>query len=159
MATISFGDEELFSERPEWADVVPLEQYENINPLAPIFYTEEYKDATNYFRAIAKSGEKSRRVLELTESVISQNPAHYSAWQYRYETLLALLTASSPSGVISPSDPLLEAEIELMDVLAVRFLKTASSSSSHRSLDVDVKNYHTWSYRQWLLRLFRRQRR
>ncbi|CAA7266213.1 unnamed protein product [Cyclocybe aegerita] len=172
MATISFDDEELFSERPDWADVVPLEQYENISPLAPIFYTEEYKDATNYFRAIAKSGEKSRRVLELTESVIRQNPAHYSAWQYRYETLLALLTASSPSGVISPSDPLLVAEIELMDILAVRFLKTYQVWHHRRllvaltrkpqrelqfitrSLDADVKNYHTWSYRQWLLAYF-----
>ena len=31
----------LFSERPEWADVQPLEQYEDANPIAPIFYTEE----------------------------------------------------------------------------------------------------------------------
>jgi protein farnesyltransferase/geranylgeranyltransferase type-1 subunit alpha len=31
----------LFAERPEWADVQPLEQYEDANPIAPIFYTEE----------------------------------------------------------------------------------------------------------------------
>lgn len=36
-------DAPLFTERPEWADVVPLEQYENANPIAPIFYTEECK--------------------------------------------------------------------------------------------------------------------
>ena len=41
-------------------------------------YTD--KDATNYFRAIVKAGEKSSRVMELTESIIRQNPAHYSAW-------------------------------------------------------------------------------
>jgi protein farnesyltransferase/geranylgeranyltransferase type-1 subunit alpha len=89
----------LFAERPEWADVQPLEQYEDANPIAPIFYTEECeclvgttprhrfieqspsdKDATNYFRAIVKAGEKSPRVMELTEGIIRQNPAHYSAW-------------------------------------------------------------------------------
>ena len=31
----------LFAERPEWADVQPLDQYEDANPIAPIFYTEE----------------------------------------------------------------------------------------------------------------------
>lgn len=31
----------LYSQRPEWTDVLPLEQYENISPLAPIFYTDE----------------------------------------------------------------------------------------------------------------------
>lgn len=34
-------DQLLFAERREWADIVPLEQYENITPLAPIFYTPE----------------------------------------------------------------------------------------------------------------------
>ncbi len=103
----------LFAERPEWADVTPLEQYENLTPLAPILYTEECepfvflrskvlfidrdvfcrffladKDATNYFRAIVKKGEKSLRVLDLTEQVIELNPAHYSAW---YVFLLAFV--------------------------------------------------------------------
>jgi hypothetical protein len=31
----------LYAERPEWSDVVPIPQYENIQPLAPIFYTPE----------------------------------------------------------------------------------------------------------------------
>lgn len=31
----------LYSESPEWADVTPQQQYENVDPLAPIFYTEE----------------------------------------------------------------------------------------------------------------------
>ena len=38
------------------------------------------RDATDYFRGIVKSGEMSPRVLELTEHIIRQNPAHYSAW-------------------------------------------------------------------------------
>lgn len=38
------------------------------------------KDATDYFRGIVKIGEKSPRVLGLTETIIRLNPAHYSAW-------------------------------------------------------------------------------
>ncbi|KAG2343035.1 protein prenylyltransferase [Suillus weaverae] len=149
----------LYSQRPEWADVVPLEQYENVTPLAPIFYTDEYKDATNYFRGIVKSGEMSPRVLELTENVIRQNPGHYSAWQYRYKTLMAL---KSP----------LDDELQLMDELAIKHLKTYQVWHHRRllvqqtrnpgpelefianSLQVDMKNYHTWSYRQWILAYF-----
>ncbi|PPQ79078.1 hypothetical protein CVT25_002303 [Psilocybe cyanescens] len=160
-------DEPLFAELPEWADVKPVEQYEGVNPVAPIFYTPEYTDATNYFRAIVQSGEKSARVLDLTENIIRQNPAHYSAWQYRYETLIALLPTPTPS-----SHPLLTAEVELMDELAVLFLKTYQVWHHRRllvqitrepqrelafikkGLEADSKNYHTWSYRQWILGFF-----
>ncbi len=34
-------DRPFYSTKPEWKDVAPLEQYENINPLAPILYTDE----------------------------------------------------------------------------------------------------------------------
>ncbi|KAJ2912650.1 hypothetical protein MD484_g7767, partial [Candolleomyces efflorescens] len=150
---------ELFADREEWKDVEPLEQYENLTPLAPILYTAEYKDATGYFRAIAKSGEKSPRVLELTEAIIRMNPGHYSAWQYRYETLLAI---SAP----------LDVELKLMDELAVKYLKSYQVWHHRRllvtimrkpvpelafithSFSEDSKNYHTWSYRQWLLAYF-----
>ena len=33
--------DELLADSPEWADVVPIPQYENVNPIAPIFYSEE----------------------------------------------------------------------------------------------------------------------
>lgn len=93
-----FDDPPLLAEDPNWTDVTPLPQYEFANPVAPIFYSKQCKshkifcltetlhrryldqDATDYFRGIVKTGEKSQRVLELTESIIRQNPAHYSAW-------------------------------------------------------------------------------
>lgn len=34
-------DTPLFAEREDWADVQPLEQYEGVNPIAPIFYTAQ----------------------------------------------------------------------------------------------------------------------
>ncbi|KAJ3564782.1 hypothetical protein NP233_g8066 [Leucocoprinus birnbaumii] len=149
----------LFADRPEWSDVVTTPQYETDQPIAPILYSPEYKDASDYFRAIVASQERSERVLELTERLIRLNPAHYTAWQYRYETLLAL---SSP----------LETELELMNELAVKYLKTYQVWHHRRllitqlrtpqpelkfvekCLQVDSKNYHTWSYRQWLLSHF-----
>ncbi|KAH9963002.1 hypothetical protein BC827DRAFT_1369967 [Russula dissimulans] len=155
----STTDHVLFAERPEWSDVLPISQYENIQPLAPIFYSPEYKDATEYFRAIVKTGEKSPRVLQLTETVIKLNPAHYSAWQYRYETLIAI---SAP----------LEPELVLTNALTIaspktyqvwhhrRLLLTALRDPvpelvfNEEILKVDAKNYHTWSHRQWLLAHF-----
>jgi len=152
-------DQPLFADRPEWVDVVPLQQYEGVTPLAPIFYTPAYKDATNYFRGIVKTGEKSARVLDLTENIIRQNPAHYSAWQYRYKTLMTL-------------DAPLDVELQLMDELAVKYLKTYQVWHHRRllvqqtkrpgpelefianALQIDTKNYHTWSYRQWILAHF-----
>jgi len=150
----------LYSTRPEWADVTPVAQYEKANPLAPILYTEEYKDATGYLRAVVQSGEKSERVMKLTEHVIRLNPAHYSAWQYRYETVVAL---SWP----------LDVEMTLMDELAEKYLKTYQVWHHRRLilllpgtvagrvaqeltyianiLRADEKNYHTWAHRQWLL--------
>ncbi|KAJ8518841.1 hypothetical protein ONZ45_g4139 [Pleurotus djamor] len=151
--------EPLYSSLAEWADVQPLEQYENVNPVAPIFYSDEYKDATSYFRGIVKAGEMSPRVLDLTEHIIRLNPAHYTAWQYRYRTLMAL---KSP----------LDVELKLMDELAVEHLKTYQVWHHRRliltesrnpeqelefieqSLKRDTKNYHTWSHRQWVLSYF-----
>lgn len=158
------------------------------------------KDASNYFRGIVKTGEKSPRVLELTERMIRLNPAHYTAWcvcpplslptnsfvlhrQYRYETLLYQLFSSPNSSLTTtPSKksallahPLISNELILLDELSTRFLKTYQVWH-HRRLIVcltgewkrelecttrvlegwegDAKNYHTWSYRQWLLGYF-----
>ncbi|KAH9996714.1 protein prenylyltransferase [Russula compacta] len=146
-------------ERPEWSDMVPVPQYENIQPLAPIFYSPEYKDATDYFRGIVRRGEKSSRALELTETIIRLNPAHYSAWQYRYETLISI---SAP----------LEHELVLTNTLTKaspktyqvwhhrRLLLTAlrdpvpELAFNEEVLKADAKNYHAWSHRQWLLAHF-----
>jgi protein farnesyltransferase/geranylgeranyltransferase type-1 subunit alpha len=34
----------------------------------------------DHFRAVSASGEKSERALELTETIIRMNPAHYTIW-------------------------------------------------------------------------------
>ena len=83
----------------------------------------------------------------------------YVPRQYRYETLIALSAPLAP-------------ELTLMDELAVKFLKTYQVWHHRRllvsitrkakqelafiqkGLQVDEKNYHTWSYRQWILAHF-----
>ena len=103
---------------------------------------------------------------------VSFNPLNFR--QYRYETLVALLFPDSdpkPSKLLA-SHPLITYETSLMDELAVQFLKTYQVWHHRRllvslilnpkrelqfiqdSLEVDTKNYHTWSYRQWVLAFF-----
>jgi protein farnesyltransferase/geranylgeranyltransferase type-1 subunit alpha len=70
-----------YSDSPEWADVAPLVQEESaVAPLAQIAYSEEYAEAMSYLRAVMANGEKTERVLELTEDIIRMNPAHYTVW-------------------------------------------------------------------------------
>ena len=48
-----------------------------------LFSTDAFdsdRDATDYFRGIVKVGEMSERALNVTETVIRLNPAHYTAW-------------------------------------------------------------------------------
>jgi protein farnesyltransferase/geranylgeranyltransferase type-1 subunit alpha len=42
----------LYAERPEWADLVPVAQYENIQPLAPIFYSPECTQPSVVLRTV-----------------------------------------------------------------------------------------------------------
>lgn len=65
----------------------------------------------DFFRAVSASGEKSERALELTETIIRMNPAHYTVWQYRMAILLEL-----------GKD--LEVELELMNEFARENLKS-----------------------------------
>ena len=70
-----------YSENPEWKDIVPLPIEDGgPNALATIAYTEEYKEAVAYLRAIITTQEYSQRGLQLTAHVIRMNPAHYTVW-------------------------------------------------------------------------------
>ncbi|GFZ49588.1 hypothetical protein JCM24511_07708 [Saitozyma sp. JCM 24511] len=151
------------SQREQWADITPIPQDDGPDPLVPIMYSTEcelprwHRDAMDHFRAISLAKEHSERALELTETIIRMNPAHYTVWQFRMATLLAL-------------NKDLETELELMNEFARENLKsyqvwhhrllllTEISPQSpskeidyiHDSLLPDPKNYHTWAYLHWL---------
>lgn len=70
-----------YSNSEQWEDIVPIPQDDGgPNPLAAIAYSEEYSEAMSYLRAVMAKEEKSDRVLELTEDIVAQNPAHYTVW-------------------------------------------------------------------------------
>ena len=70
-----------YADSDEWADIVPIAQDDGgPNPLAAIAYTDEYSEAMSYLRSVMAKNEMSARAIELTEHVISMNPAHYTVW-------------------------------------------------------------------------------
>ncbi|KAI6856698.1 protein prenylyltransferase [Hortaea werneckii] len=159
-----------YAENPAWADIVPLPTDEGgPNPLAAIAYSDDYSETMAYLRAVMAAHEHSPRVLELTEDLIDMNPAHYTVWLYRAETLLAI-----------GAD--LREELEWLNEVALTHQKNyqiwhhrnlivdklcaehgaqedeglwkAECAFVEAMFDRDAKNYHVWSYRQWLVRRF-----
>ncbi|KAI4217700.1 MAG: hypothetical protein LQ351_000296 [Letrouitia transgressa] len=158
-----------YADSAEWADVVPIPQNDSgPDTLAAIAYEEEYSEAMSYFRAITAKDEKSERALDLTEEIISMNPAHYTVWLYRASILFELQKKNKTN----LQEDLLE-ELRWLDTVSLRHLKNyqiwhhRQMLMSHltalprtelpflaRMLSKDSKNYHVWSYRQWLVRHF-----
>ncbi|KAL8927837.1 MAG: hypothetical protein Q9172_001210 [Xanthocarpia lactea] len=158
-----------YSDSEEWADIVPIPQNDGgPNPLAAIAYTEEYSEAMGYLRAVMAKNEKSERVLELTEHIINMNPAHYTIWLYRANTLFRLQNLYQTD----LQEDILE-ELRWLDGISLKHLKNYQIWHHRQTLMAllstipstelsflaqmfakDAKNYHVWSYRQWLVRHF-----
>ncbi|KAL1923043.1 uncharacterized protein VTP21DRAFT_9419 [Calcarisporiella thermophila] len=148
-----------YSERPEWADVVPIPQDDGPNPLVPIAYSQEYQDAMNYFRAIAKTDECSERALRLTTDIISMNPAHYTIWQYRQKILFTL--NKDMDAELDLIESMVECNPKCYQLWHHRQVIVEKLGDASRELDFieealiqEPKNYHAWSYRQWVIRKF-----
>ncbi|KAL6237432.1 hypothetical protein BDW75DRAFT_82735 [Aspergillus navahoensis] len=156
-----------YASNPEWASIEPIPLNDGSEsgavPLATIAYSEDYLEATSYLRAVMAANEMSERALELTEDIISMNPAHYTVWIYRAKVVFAL------------NKDLLE-ELEWLNGVSLKYLKNYQiwhhrqvimSSREHfptlppKEMDFlmemfaqDSKNYHVWTYRHWLVRHF-----
>ena len=166
-----------YSVDPAWADITPLPQDDGgPNALATIAYTDEYTEASAYLRALMAIPEYSPRALDLTAHLIDLNPAHYTVWLYRMQTLKNL-------------DADIEEELEFLNDVSLRYIKNYQIWQHRQVLverlaeqitegkvageaeklekvvqkelmflaemfDKDQKNYHVWSYRQWLVRKF-----
>ncbi|KXL48601.1 hypothetical protein M433DRAFT_56742 [Acidomyces richmondensis BFW] len=158
-----------YSDDPAWSDVTPIPTDEGgPNPLAAIAYSDEYAETMSYLRAVMAVNEYSPRVLELTEDLIDMNPAHYTVWLYRAQCLFAINAD-------------LRMELEWLNETALahqknyqiwhhRFLLLGKLGEENgegldevveaerqfiaQMFEKDAKNYHVWSYRQWLVKRF-----
>ncbi|KAJ3008553.1 hypothetical protein HKX48_008473 [Thoreauomyces humboldtii] len=152
-------EEKLFSEQPEWQDVVPIPQDDGPSPLVPIAYSKEYADAMSYFRGILSVQERSERVLTLTEFIVRLNPGHYSVWKYRQDTVFSLgLDLEDELAFVEEmaEDQPKSYQIWHHRQAVVTRLGDPSREISfiNRMLAIDSKNYHAWSYRQWVVSTF-----
>ncbi|KAI0593074.1 hypothetical protein F4775DRAFT_579556 [Biscogniauxia sp. FL1348] len=154
---------------PDWDDVTPIPQVEPEGALAAIAYTDDYAESMSYLRAVMAAKEYSPRCLQLTEYIISMNPAHYTVWLYRF-AIIEALNISVPDEINWLNDVSLvhlknyqiwHHRQLLMDhyypALASETERVAALAASERAfltkmLELDTKNYHVWSYRQYLVR-------
>ncbi|CAI5511458.1 unnamed protein product [Closterium sp. Naga37s-1] len=141
---------ELLRDSDEWADVEPLPQDDGPDPVVPIAYSREFDDAMGFMRAVLASGERSARVLRLTERVISVNAASYTAWQLRRDVLAHLLSlaepvamSSKPSSTSADENRADEGDWLVQD--EVLYAENVTLSNP--------KNYQVWHHRRWLAAL------
>ncbi|KAJ8755305.1 hypothetical protein K2173_019103 [Erythroxylum novogranatense] len=152
------GETVLPSQRPDFADVIPIPQDDGPNPVVPIAYKQDFVEIMNYFRALYLKDERSPRALQLTHQAILLNPGNYTVWHFRRLILEAL------------NLDLLE-ELDIVEKIAKNNTKnyqiwhhrrwvaeklgndaTARELQFTRKiLSLDAKNYHAWSHRQWVL--------
>uniref|UniRef100_A0A1L8DUV0 Protein farnesyltransferase/geranylgeranyltransferase type-1 subunit alpha n=1 Tax=Nyssomyia neivai TaxID=330878 RepID=A0A1L8DUV0_9DIPT len=147
---------QMYSERPEWGDIEPIEQDDGENPIVEIAYSDRFKDVYNYFRAIVAAGEKSERALELTRDALVLNPANYTVWQYRRDILKGI--NADLYRELDYVGEVIESNGKNYQVwhhrrVIVEWLQDPSKELelTETVLRGDAKNYHAWQHRQWAI--------
>ncbi|EMC91385.1 hypothetical protein BAUCODRAFT_326503 [Baudoinia panamericana UAMH 10762] len=152
-----------YSEDPKWSDIDPLPTDEGgPNPLAAIAYAEDYEETMSYLRAVMAANELSPRVLELTEDLIDMNPAHYTVWLYRSKCLFHLHSdlheelewLNETALQHQKNYQIWHHRLTIVDALGEECDVQGEQEFVARMFEKDAKNYHVWSYRQWLVKRF-----
>jgi len=82
----------------------------------------------DHFRALSAAGEKSERGLELTETIIRLNPAHYTVWlappKSVHSRCVRLTDRNYRMQILLELKQDLEVELELMNEFARENLKS-----------------------------------
>jgi protein farnesyltransferase/geranylgeranyltransferase type-1 subunit alpha len=150
----------------------------SVVPVTSIDYTEAFRIAYGYFRAIFRSQEFSWRTLKLTATCLHLNPANYTVWHFRRHCLNALhhtknvtadmktneswsyvkddLDMAASLGGDNPKNYQIwyHRRAVLEQLPPSEFLKLAKNLELqyvNAVLRVDAKNYHAWSHRQWVI--------
>ncbi|CAJ0580466.1 unnamed protein product, partial [Mesorhabditis spiculigera] len=142
----------LYKDRKEWADVTPLYCVGNEDCIVRIAYTDEFKDAFAYLRAVMNSGELTARCFELTTTCVTQ---------YRREIIAALgLDLQKEMRFIS--EMIMENPKNyqvwhhrgcLVEILNKDFEEELDFTAE--VLEDEPKNYHAWQHRLWVIREYK----
>jgi len=139
--------------------VTPVPQSDGPNPVVTINYSSDFRELMDIFRAVLVSGEKTQRVLELTEEILDINAANYTVWEYRRQTLAAM--GANLYQELDFMDTFAEENPKNYQIWFHRRVIVERLGDPRRELDftkavfqVDGKNYHAWSHRQWTLVTF-----
>ncbi|KAK3930713.1 Protein farnesyltransferase/geranylgeranyltransferase type-1 subunit alpha [Frankliniella fusca] len=146
----------FYRNRPHWKDVTPVPQDDGPVPVVAIAYTEQFREIYDYFRAILRSGEKSERVLELTNDAAQLNPANYTVWQYRRE-VLSYLNSNLGDELVYIGEIITDHQKNYQvwhhRRVIVEWMKDPSKEIPFTNIILaqDSKNYHAWQHRQWVV--------
>ncbi|XP_065184955.1 protein farnesyltransferase/geranylgeranyltransferase type-1 subunit alpha-like [Sycon ciliatum] len=149
----------LYRDREEWKDIEPVAQDDGPFPVVQIAYSTEFKDCYDYFRAILKKSEMSKRAYALTSDALKFNLANYTVWHYRRK-LIDALSLDLKEELEFVSEVILDTPKNYQawhhrQVIVEKCGEPGDELSFTRKiLDLDAKNYHAWQHRQWVLRHF-----
>lgn len=141
------------SKRPEWADITPLIKRHQTATMVPddvvvsIATDPEHSDLLACFWAVLQAQECSQRVLDLTEEIITGiNSAHYTVWEWRWRSIVAL------GAIAGYDDTIISAPKENTDALTSTEEKI--SAQDHEAMLMqrvaidNPKNYQLWNHRR-----------
>jgi len=155
------GEDDWLS-RPEWQDVAGLPGPAPGPGVVEIDYTDDYRRAVGVLAHLLGSGERTERVLWLSQRVIELNPSHYTAWQVRRECLDSLGSDLSLEKVfmdaVSMSGNAKNYQLWNHRRYVVGRLGSEAVAAElefvRELLGEEPKHYHAWAYRQWLVKEF-----
>lgn len=164
----------MFWEDYNWDDIEPVFEEDGPGKLAAIAYSDDYRRAMGYLRAVMNANEHSERALALTKEIISENAAHYSVWDYRLEIVKNIgndVFDYRKVGLVKSHAPTIGEDGEWLDELTLDAPKNYQIWNYRQHLEIkdcaeyyagevvavklilvdDPKNFHAWSHFKWIV--------